>query len=128
MVWLPAHAAVRGKELNVLLPLGGADGCVRYLKMEQVVDVLQAQAAGLRSGCGFLMDPTAATSLTLLRDTPMAACTLAIGPEGGWSTRDREQLQAAGFAGLRLGPRILRTETAGLAAIAALQVLAGDLG
>ena len=87
-----------------------------------------AQAAGLRSGCGFLMDPTAATSLTLLRDTPMAACTLAIGPEGGWSTRDREQLQAAGFAGLRLGPRILRTETAGLAAIAALQVLAGDLG
>ncbi|MUG03708.1 RsmE family RNA methyltransferase, partial [Bacillus tequilensis] len=51
----------------------------------------------------------------------------AIGPEGGWSPRDREQLRGAGFEGLRLGPRIQRTETAGLAAIAALQVLHGDL-
>ncbi|MDH5833109.1 16S rRNA (uracil(1498)-N(3))-methyltransferase [Luteimonas kalidii] len=52
---------------------------------------------------------------------------LAIGPEGGWAPRDREHLRAAGFEGLRLGPRILRTETAGLAAIAALQALYGDL-
>jgi 16S rRNA (uracil1498-N3)-methyltransferase len=54
------------------------------------------------------------------------ACVLAIGPEGGWSPRDREQLIVAGFTGLRLGPRILRTETAGLAAIAALQAGFGD--
>ena len=53
---------------------------------------------------------------------------IAIGPEGGWSPRDREQLRAAGYEGLRLGPRILRTETAGLAAIAALQAMYGDLG
>ena len=52
---------------------------------------------------------------------------IAVGPEGGWSPRDREILRAAGFAGLRLGPRILRTETAGLAAIAALQARFGDL-
>ena len=52
---------------------------------------------------------------------------LAIGPEGGWSPRDRDTLSAAGFTGLRLGPRILRTETAGLAAIAALQSRFGDL-
>jgi len=52
---------------------------------------------------------------------------IAIGPEGGWSPRDRGHLQAAGFEGLQLGPRILRTETAGLAAIAALQALHGDL-
>lgn len=51
---------------------------------------------------------------------------LVIGPEGGLSERDHAQLRAAGFRGLRLGPRILRTETAGLAALAALQVLAGD--
>ncbi|MDZ4114395.1 MAG: 16S rRNA (uracil(1498)-N(3))-methyltransferase, partial [Xanthomonadaceae bacterium] len=37
-------------------------------------------------------------------------------------------LRAAGFSGLRLGPRILRTETAGLAVIAAMQALWGDLG
>ena len=56
------------------------------------------------------------------------ACVLAVGPEGGWSERDRATLHAAGFTGLRLGPRILRTETAGLAAIAALQARFGDLG
>jgi 16S rRNA (uracil1498-N3)-methyltransferase len=52
---------------------------------------------------------------------------LAIGPEGGFGERDRTALAAHGFTGLRLGPRILRTETAGLAAIAALQALYGDL-
>ncbi|TCV94008.1 16S rRNA (uracil1498-N3)-methyltransferase [Luteibacter rhizovicinus] len=52
---------------------------------------------------------------------------LTIGPEGGFGERDRAALAAASFTGLRLGPRILRTETAGLAAIAALQTLYGDL-
>ena len=51
---------------------------------------------------------------------------LVVGPEGGLSQRDLAQLRAAGFNGTRLGPRILRTETAGLAALAALQALAGD--
>lgn len=57
-----------------------------------------------------------------------AHLTLAIGPEGGLDERDHHLLEAAGFQGLRLGPRILRTETAGLAAIAILQALHGDLG
>ncbi|MBN8717170.1 16S rRNA (uracil(1498)-N(3))-methyltransferase [Thermomonas sp.] len=87
-----------------------------------------ASAAAQREGRGFLLDPQADASLAALRGAPLAACTLAIGPEGGWSPRDRAQLDAAGFNGLRLGPRVLRTETAGLAAIAALQALAGDLG
>jgi len=51
---------------------------------------------------------------------------LVVGPEGGLGERDIEALDAAGFEGLRLGPRILRTETAGLAALAALQALHGD--
>jgi len=51
---------------------------------------------------------------------------LVVGPEGGLGERDVAALQAAGFAGLRLGPRILRTETAGLAALAVLQALHGD--
>ncbi len=55
------------------------------------------------------------------------AAILAIGPEGGFGERDRSALAGAGFTGLKLGPRILRTETAGLAAIAALQALYGDL-
>ena len=51
---------------------------------------------------------------------------LVIGPEGGLGERDIRALTQAGFEGLRLGPRILRTETAGLAAMAALQALHGD--
>lgn len=51
---------------------------------------------------------------------------LVVGPEGGLGERDTGALTAAGFSGLRLGPRILRTETAGLAALAALQALHGD--
>ena len=78
-------------------------------------------------GLRLLLDPAGALSLPQLRPDPDAPAYLAIGPEGGWSPRDRGQLRDAGFEGLRLGPRILRTETAGLAAIAALQVLHGDL-
>ena len=51
---------------------------------------------------------------------------LAVGPEGGFTANDVALLTQAGFHGLRLGPRILRTETAGLAALAALQAVAGD--
>ncbi|WP_287598053.1 16S rRNA (uracil(1498)-N(3))-methyltransferase [Thermomonas sp.] len=87
-----------------------------------------AQAAARREGRGFILDPFAPQALSTLQGSQLRACTLAIGPEGGWSPRDREQLVAAGFEGLRLGPRILRTETAGIAAIAALQAMAGDLG
>jgi 16S rRNA (uracil1498-N3)-methyltransferase len=51
---------------------------------------------------------------------------IAVGPEGGFSERDLKQLEIAGFVRVSLGPRVLRTETAGLAAIAALQALQGD--
>ena len=50
-----------------------------------------------------------------------------VGPEGGLSDHDVAMLTQSGFRGLRLGPRILRTETAGIAALAALQALYGDL-
>ncbi len=53
--------------------------------------------------------------------------TLAVGPEGGLSHQDLAILAQTGFQGLRLGPRILRTETAGLAALAALQAIHGDM-
>jgi 16S rRNA (uracil1498-N3)-methyltransferase len=61
-----------------------------------------------------------------LRFTP-AGGLLVVGPEGGLGNRDTAALTEAGFEGLRLGPRILRTETAGIAALAALQAIHGDL-
>lgn len=89
---------------------------------------LAAVLAGVPAGgLRLLLDPDGALSLPRLQVSPATPVLLAVGPEGGWSPLDREQLVAAGFQGLRLGPRILRTETAGLAAIAALQALFGDL-
>jgi 16S rRNA (uracil1498-N3)-methyltransferase len=52
---------------------------------------------------------------------------LCVGPEGGFSDKDIATLQHSRFQALRLGPRILRTETAGIAALAALQALQGDM-
>lgn len=89
---------------------------------------LSAVLAGLPAGgLRLILDPEGALSLRTLEVPADATVLLAVGPEGGWSPLDREQLLAAGFIGLRLGPRILRTETAGLAAIAALQATLGDL-
>lgn len=53
---------------------------------------------------------------------------LLIGPEGGLTDEELEVAALIGFTRLRLGPRVLRTETAGPAALAALQALAGDFG
>ena len=53
---------------------------------------------------------------------------LLIGAEGGLAPDEMEMAERAGYIGVRLGPRILRTETAGLAALAAIQCLWGDFG
>lgn len=53
---------------------------------------------------------------------------LIIGPEGGLSAAEVDRVRAAGGASVGLGPRILRTETAGLAALAVAMHLAGELG
>jgi 16S rRNA (uracil1498-N3)-methyltransferase len=82
---------------------------------------------GLDAQPRYLLDPQAARAIGALATTPLTGCVLAVGPEGGWSPRDRGLLAQAGFEGLRLGPRVLRTETAGIAALAVLQALRGDL-
>lgn len=74
-----------------------------------------------------VLDPRGEAGLTGLVRHP-ARLTLLIGPEGGLSAGEIAAARAAGFIGLRLGPRILRTETAAVAALAALQALLGDLG
>lgn len=65
---------------------------------------------------------------TSLKEISVAAygATIVVGPEGGLSDQDVAMLSHANFVGLKLGPRILRTETAGVAALAALQALYGD--
>jgi 16S rRNA (uracil1498-N3)-methyltransferase len=74
---------------------------------------------------GVLLDPLSDQTLVDL-DPPSGALALLVGPEGGLSEQERQAALDEGFTGVRLGPRILRTETAPLAAIAAVQVLWGD--
>jgi 16S rRNA (uracil1498-N3)-methyltransferase len=76
---------------------------------------------------GLLLDPDASRPLTAL-PAPGPSMTLLVGPEGGLSPGERTSARARGFEGVRLGPRVLRTETAPLAAIAVAQALWGDLG
>ena len=76
---------------------------------------------------GWYLDPLAEDRLESLALAPDAAVRVVIGPEGGFDDSDIAAMQAAGLRGLRLGPRVLRTETAGPAVIAALQALYGDL-
>jgi len=74
-----------------------------------------------------LLDPAAGKPLPSI-ERPAGQLTILIGPEGGLSSNEKEQAQAAGFEAVSFGPRILRTETAALAAIASLQSMFGDLG
>ena len=77
------------------------------------------------TGIKVLLAPTAELRFS-------AACktgeefTIAAGPEAGFSDAEQAALVDAGFVPARLGPRVLRTETAGIAALAALSALRGD--
>jgi 16S rRNA (uracil1498-N3)-methyltransferase len=73
-----------------------------------------------------LLSPEADSGLNSVRDRMDDAITLAVGPEAGFSAGEEQLLGRTGFVPVRLGQRILRTETAALAALAALNALAGD--
>lgn len=79
------------------------------------------------SGLKLLLDPLGGRTLGELTP-PEDGVRLLSGPEGGFTTPERERAAAAGFLSIRMGPRILRTETAAIAALTAVQLLWGDLG
>jgi 16S rRNA (uracil1498-N3)-methyltransferase len=73
-----------------------------------------------------LLDHRSDHPLTALAAPSDDSVTLLVGPEGGLARAERDAAMARGFTGIRLGPRVMRTETAPLAAIAAIQALWGD--
>ncbi len=73
-----------------------------------------------------LLSPEGNSGLKDMQDKIEHTVTLAVGPEAGFSAAEEQLLVRAGFVPVRLGTRILRTETAALAALAALNALAGD--
>jgi 16S rRNA (uracil1498-N3)-methyltransferase len=76
-------------------------------------------------GSKFILLPGGATQIQL-QPRPLASATLLIGPEGGFSADESNLALQMGFAPILLGPRVLRTETAAIASISALQTLWGD--
>jgi 16S rRNA (uracil1498-N3)-methyltransferase len=73
-----------------------------------------------------LLSPDGTATLAGLA-RPAAGVTVLIGPEGGLTDEEAQAAMAAGFTAVRLGPRVLRTETAAIAALAVLQREFGDL-
>jgi 16S rRNA (uracil1498-N3)-methyltransferase len=72
-----------------------------------------------------LLSPRAATRLREL-PRPEGGLVLLAGPEGGYAPEEEDMARRAGYTPVRLGPRVLRTETAAVAALAAMQTLWGD--
>jgi 16S rRNA (uracil1498-N3)-methyltransferase len=105
----------------------GQSGRARVPAVAAPQSLLEAARQVPAEALKLTLDPLGEHRLSTLQPAP-GGVVIAIGPEGGWSPRDRQALAEAGFQGLQLGPRILRTETAGLAAIAAVQARLGDLG
>ena len=75
-----------------------------------------------------VLDPSGPPIGALLAGSPPSRFSLAVGPEGGFTEREVEALREGGARPASLGPRILRTETAGVVAAALLLHAWGDLG
>lgn len=89
--------------------------------LRQINNWLAAPGGGLR----LLLSPRAEVRLREL-PCPAGGVLLLAGPEGGLSPEEEIAAQTAGFKAVKLGPRVLRTETAAVAALAAMQTLWGD--
>ena len=79
------------------------------------------------SDTDLILRPGATTALAAVPCPTRKVCLL-IGPEGGFSDAEYDDAELAGFSAVSLGPRVMRTETAALAALAVIQSLWGDLG
>lgn len=90
-------------------------------------DWLGATRDGKGDTTELVLDPLARQPLASI-STPGTKLCLLVGPEGGLSEKEIGDAQVAGFQSVSLGPRVLRTETAAIAAVAVAQTVFGDLG
>ncbi|MFO7594499.1 MAG: 16S rRNA (uracil(1498)-N(3))-methyltransferase [Pseudomonadota bacterium] len=89
------------------------------------LQTLDAWLENTPNGSGILLDHRATETIASLQSDDDFV--LLVGPEGGLSESEIRRARESGYRGLRLGPRVLRTETAALTALAALQSRFGDL-
>ncbi len=131
---------------SVSRPEGGEEKAVRWEKIafEASRQCGRHQTPAIETIVGFeaLIDDLAADSKSLklipwegtedqglhsLADRQVSKVILLIGPEGGFSEEEVDRAKEAGFIPITLGKRLLRTETAGIAAVSILQYLWGDI-
>lgn len=96
------------------------------VRVPEIKTPLSLTDLSVTEGLSLFLDPQAERRLPQLDDPSATPVRIVIGPEGGLSEAETRWLARQGFIALRLGPRILRSETAGPAAIAALQARFGD--
>jgi 16S rRNA (uracil1498-N3)-methyltransferase len=126
-VGLTGERLVRKIEHWQRIIIGACEQCGRNRlpEMGEPLPLADWLARSIEPGLRLLLDPQAKQGLRGL-EPPAGSITLLIGPEGGLSPAEVGGARSVGFAGIRLGPRILRTETAGVATLAAVQALWGD--
>jgi 16S rRNA (uracil1498-N3)-methyltransferase len=107
---------------------GACEQCGRSVlpEVRAPLELSRFLAESLREGQRLVLSPTGPASLAGLASTA-ARVELLIGPEGGLDDAEIDAAARTGFSPVRLGPRVLRTETAGIVALAVLQALWGDL-
>jgi 16S rRNA (uracil1498-N3)-methyltransferase len=94
--------------------------------VRHVIELAEWLADRDATRAGIVLDPEASDEL---RDvgTPADGVDLLVGPEGGFTDDELARAAHAHLRRVRMGPRVLRTETASLAALAAINLLWGDL-
>jgi 16S rRNA (uracil1498-N3)-methyltransferase len=127
VVKLDAERAARRLHHWQAILVSACEQCGRN-RLPELLEPLPLDAAlSAHAGAqGVLLDPEADRGPDSL-PVPTGPLCLLVGPEGGLDVRERAAAHAAGYIGVRLGPRILRTETAAIAGIALLQARFGDL-
>jgi len=127
IVKLDGHQAVRRLEHWRAIAIGACEQSGRNRPPQltsplTLEELLREERAGTR----LLLSPAAALRLPQIQ-RPEGAVLVLIGPEGGLAEEEQQRALAAGYFGVRIGPRVLRTETAALAALVLLQREFGDL-
>lgn len=102
-------------------------GRVRVPEVQPPLPLANFLADLPQAGLKLLLDPLASNAANDLSKPSDGRVLLLVGPEGGLSENERSLAARVGFTGLKLGPRILRTETAALVALSLLQSQWGDL-
>lgn len=90
--------------------------------------MIDDMATAVADACRWILDGGARVPLTdrLREGSPVDACSIAVGPEGGWTENELAAALRTGWEAVCVGPRTLRSETAGPAVIAAIQAAWGD--